>query len=663
MPRSFSLGNGRALFAALAVLPLGLGFATGVASAETFPANCSTLQAQITVASGGANHGEGQVVVLDGLCSVGVMIPTESNITIEGAAGTTSGFDGAGASGAFISSGSVGAVTLADLTFENAKSTTAPAVKLFAQRAILRDDVFKEDTLEGGHGAGADIETSSCVTPPSVPVVSVTGSSFTGEKLTQTGLGGGGGALYIGNGCIGSTTVLDGNSFEGDTLEGPSTAELVGGALEFAGVGGGTFPVSQEHNVFDSNRILTSAGGGNRGGGGEWLQGASLTSVADRFSRNAIPGTTGAQWSWGGGLGIINTSCNSKVVTESVLEDDVIAGNSIGAGSPADLGGAGMYVGCPPEPGYPNHLRLRDSTVTENTVAGTGGVAGIDGHSSDQLAIENSIVALNNNGPEIGGFNGEVGSLTSVFSDVCDEAGTAPLPGEGNICANPLLADNGNPYSSDVHETAASPTIDAGSNALVPGGLTTDAFGTTRILPGRAGCTGSLPAVVDIGAAEFQPGVPSCPPPTPKPPPGLTHFVRLKTNATGAALTLSCTSTDGLGCSGMIFITTDELLHGKKIVGVSLEGHTKVSVRLAQTSFSLAAGSTATFQVKLNATGLKLLRRFHAFPTFLIANEASPTSDPFIFLFHMARFSEPRKQSKKHHPHRPKHPAKHPKHH
>jgi hypothetical protein len=656
MPRSFSLGSHRALAALIAAMLLGQTWSVSTANAATVPSGCAELQSTINSVAATTNHGEGEVVVLDGLCGAGVMIPTGSNITIEGAAGTTSGFDGAGASGAFISSGSVGAVTLADLTFENAKSTTAPAVKLFAQRATLRDDVFKDDSLEGGHGAGADIETSPCVTPPSVPVVSVTGSSFTADKLTQTGFGGGG-ALYIGNGCVGSTTVLDGNSFDGDTLEGPSTAELVGGALEFAGVGDGAFPVSQEHNVFDSNRILTSASGGNRGGGGEWLQGASLTSVADRFSRNTIPGTTGAHWSWGGGLGIINTSCNSKAATENALEDDVIAGNSIGAGTPADLGGAGMYVGCPPEPGYPNHLRLRDSTVTENTVASTSGVAGIDGHSSDQLAIENSIVALNSNGPEIGGFNGEGGSLTSVFSDVCDEAGTAPLAGAGNICANPQLAENS-------AETSSSPTIDAGSNALVPSGLTTDVFGTTRILAGHAVCTGEVPRVVDMGAAEFSPAIPPCAPPVTtigkssppaRPAPGLTRFVSLKTSSTGVALRLSCSSTDGQGCSGVIYVTLNETLKGKKVVAVSAANRMEVPARIAEASFSLPAGGTATFPAKLNSTGKALLRRFHAISAFVLANEASPTSSPFIFLLHTVRFIEPRKHSSNKHKHKPRH--------
>jgi hypothetical protein len=139
------------------------------------------------------------------------------------------------------------------------------------------------------------------------------------------------------------------------------------------------------------------------------------------------------------------------------------------------------------------------------------------------------------------------------------------------------------------------------------------------------------------------------------PVPGLTHFISLKTSSTGAALRLSCSSTDGLGCSGTIFLTSDETLQGKKVVAVSAANRRVVPVRIAQASFSLTAGSTATIQVKLNSTGLRLLRHFHAISAFVLANEASPTSTPFIFLFHTTRFSEPSK-------HKPRH-SKHSKHH
>ncbi|MGP8242432.1 MAG: hypothetical protein ACLQQB_11815, partial [Solirubrobacteraceae bacterium] len=79
-------------------------------------------------------------------------------------------------------------------------------------------------------------------------------------------------------------------------------------------------------------------------------------------------------------------------------------------------------------------------------------------------------------------------------------------------------------------------------------------------------------------------------------------------------------------------------------------------VRIAQGSFSLPAGATATFQVKLNSTGLELLRKFHAYSAWVLANEAMSNNSQVIFLLHDARFSEPSKKrgSKKHRPQHPK---------
>ncbi|HEX7609805.1 MAG TPA: hypothetical protein VF380_03945 [Solirubrobacteraceae bacterium] len=278
----------------------------------------------------------------------------------------------------------------------------------------------------------------------------------------------------------------------------------MGAGLDFVGPDSGhPDPVTQSGNVFDSNSLVALSGAGNYGGGGEWLEGASLTSVADRFSRNFVAGTTGANWSWAAGLGIVNPTCSALAPTESTLENAVVEGNSLGPGTPEDIGGSGIYLGCGPSPANPNHLTLLDSTVTGNSTA--GGIAGIEGDTADQLVLANSIVAGDTGGPETGGFDGPGASVSATYSDVC--AGSSPLSGVGNMCANPLLADNGSPASFDVHETAASPTIDAGSNALVPAGLGRDVFGAPRIAATiiEAGCGQGYhrPAVVDMGANEF----------------------------------------------------------------------------------------------------------------------------------------------------------------
>jgi hypothetical protein len=77
--------------------------------------------------------------------------------------------------------------------------------------------------------------------------------------------------------------------------------------------------------------------------------------------------------------------------------------------------------------------------------------------------------------------------------------------------------------ATDVHETASSPTIDKGSDALVPTGLTMDFFGSARVLAGTASCAAPFaPAIVDIGAAEYVPAKPSCPNPAPNPSPTST---------------------------------------------------------------------------------------------------------------------------------------------
>jgi hypothetical protein len=500
------------------------------ARAETLSATCSNLQSKINAAAAKPQGGTGVTVALSGMCnasalgiSTGVTVPGGANFTLEGAPGTTSGLDGAGVTKpllANVTSEQVDIFAIVNMTFQhaNVSSGAAGGVALNAARLTLMDDHFVEDVEHAGAAGAlyADISPGSCATTGAT-ALTIEGSTFSGNEdllpLSNTG-----GAAWLDQNCPASTITLRNNVFTGNTVNGDGSGDYVGGGLSIWSPSAPEklSPVLQSGNVFAGNRVIASSGVGNYGGGGEWLSGIELTSVGDRFSGNSVAGTTGAHWSWGGGLGIINNSCNEHTPTQSMLEDDVIAGNSLGAGEAADLGGGGIYVGCGPSTTLANHLTLLDSTVTENSVATSGGIAGIDGHPNDQLTMANSIVARDSGGPEIGGFNGEGGSLSSSYSDVCDAAGTAPLPGTGNICANPLLADDGNPSSFDVHETSLSPTIDAGSNALVPSGLGSDFFGQTRVQSGHAAapaCTvpgASLgyvagPAVVDMGASEYGP--------------------------------------------------------------------------------------------------------------------------------------------------------------
>jgi hypothetical protein len=618
---------------ALAVAALALGAA--VASAETLTASCGTLQSEITTAS--ASKGA-DTVVLTEMCKETVTLPAKAEFTLEGASGTTSGLDGEGLPGPLLETTEAGgAMTISNLTFEHATSHAfvGGALDLFDSSLTLNGDRFVDDTVEEAEAGGAGAYV--VIIPPDgdacaahePPALTVTDSSFIGDtaKAGNGMIASHGGGLYAIIECGGRASYLDHDSFEDDSVTTTSSAEADGGGASLLDTAAGPGLLYQEGNVFDSDTVAGPAEG-NRGGGGEWLEGINLTSVGDRFSRDSIPGTTGSKWSWGAGLGILNTSCDPTNPIESTLENAVVADNAIGAGTPADLGGAGIYVGlaCGPAPENHSHLRLLDSTVTENSVATPGGVAGIDGHSSDQLTIANSIVATNDGGPEIGGFDGTGGLLSSTFSDVCDEAGTAPLTGEGDICANPLLADNGDPASFDVHETLSSPTIDAGSNALVPAGLTADFYGNTRILAARsytppcspgAPYTGErlYPAVVDMGASEYGPiavptdqiscvYIPPAPfhPPTLFPPPSISQGV-------GGLVLLSFTSPLEVGTMRVLATTRTT-----RFVAIVTKGRRK-RVRRTETipygsaSFELPVRESFTLRIEPTRRALALLKR------------------------------------------------------
>jgi hypothetical protein len=111
--------------------------------------------------------------------------------------------------------------------------------------------------------------------------------------------------------------------------------------------------------------------------------------------------------------------------------------------------------------------------------------------------VRNSIVYFNNGPTPIGGTN------TISYSIVQMAA-----PGGGNRTVNPLFAD---PSAGDFSPGHGSPAIDAGSNPLVPAGVTVDALGNPRFVddPAVANSGAGTGPLTDIGALEHQ--NPACP--------------------------------------------------------------------------------------------------------------------------------------------------------
>jgi hypothetical protein len=214
-----------------------------------------------------------------------------------------------------------------------------------------------------------------------------------------------------------------------------------------------------------------------------------LISHEDRFVGNQIGahGTGDAR-----GVALALEGCSSiSPYTHHTITNDVFVGN-VGSGA---VSGAALYAACATTS---VDVKVLNSTIMGN-VAG-GDTAGIWGAADETLSLVNSIVFANTGGEQLTGF----GTPSVTFSDMC--ASGSAYPGSGNICADPLLVDVA---SADVHETAASPTVDTGSNAAVPAALHIDYEGHDRIIDSDK--NGSV--VVDMGADEKQPPAPPPPPP------------------------------------------------------------------------------------------------------------------------------------------------------
>lgn len=362
---------------------------------------------------------------------------------------------------------------------------------------VVRDSLFGTTALGQGNstnaqtgGFSADLDSSSGTTS----ALTVSNSSFAGNSArTSAALSGlvGGSITVVGSAFDSNTSTdsagaaflaadhmtLSGNRFIDNSVVDPSATiglDQGGGLMVSGRTAFGV--IQQTGNLFQGNSIQGVPGDPGRfEGAGELARQADITLRGDRFIGNKIDGPASAAENAGGGFFDDECATLSKQIQ---AYDLVVAGNSIATGGE----GAGIYVGCGDM--APRTLQLFDSTVSGNSV-GSGGSAGVAGDTGDMLLLRNTIVAGNSGGPNVDGF----GSTDAQFSDACGETGAA-LPGGGNLCADPLLA---NAAAGDIAQTAASPTRDRGSTALVPADLTTDVFGAPRVQG----------AAVDIGAQEF----------------------------------------------------------------------------------------------------------------------------------------------------------------
>ncbi|MEA2312291.1 MAG: hypothetical protein QOE28_2259 [Solirubrobacteraceae bacterium] len=450
----------------------------------------------ITLTGGGTGatlSGDGETQILSG-SDVGAT--TISNLTfLDGRADAGSGF-----SGSAIAVDGESPITVARSTFlGNLAQSDGGAVSVDSSSTdpiVISDSTFgsvEDGNSAGNAGGGAWLRGGG--------PIQVLRSTFTGNS---SGGDGGGAAL---SGC--GTITVTGSTFSRNELSPTqeSPGELEGAGLLVAPVAGcradlrrsfgpGSPDVTQSGNTFVNNRIANGQSGSEGYGAGEYAEGFhSMESTGDTFQGNWVD-------SYGEGSGASFWPAAGGAVT---ARNVVAVANALGTGY-----GGGIYFGTT----HGSTLTIAHGTVVSNHGGEVDGV-GIAGGSADTLHLHNSIVY----GNDISGFDGLIAPLARAaadqlevsHSDACRPGTTNAYAGEGNVCADPKLAD---PVKGDVHQTSASPTLDAGSAALVAG-LTSDYEGDGRQLD----ADGDGTAQPDMGADELpaKPAPQATPAPTRSP--------------------------------------------------------------------------------------------------------------------------------------------------
>ncbi|MHC4991442.1 MAG: choice-of-anchor Q domain-containing protein [Planctomycetota bacterium] len=143
-------------------------------------------------------------------------------------------------------------------------------------------------------------------------------------------------------------------------------------------------------------------------------------------------------------------------------------------------------------------VTLTNCTISANTAANRGG--GVYLYTGVTLELANCI--LWDNAATLGGVESAQLYLTAagnlpVVNQTCLEGWSGQHGGVGNLGSDPFFAD---PDQRDYRLQARSPCVDAGSNAAVPEGITTDHAGRPRFVDGD----GDGSVMVDLGAYEHQ---------------------------------------------------------------------------------------------------------------------------------------------------------------
>ncbi|MGA2498442.1 MAG: right-handed parallel beta-helix repeat-containing protein, partial [Tepidisphaeraceae bacterium] len=293
-------------------------------------------------------------------------------------------------------------------------------------------------------------------------------------------------------GGLSNTAVLD-----GFTITGGNASDFGGGLYNNSGsptisnctlignsasmCGGGMYNVYSSPTLTNCTFIANSA---TSYGGGMYNSTSSNPTLANCvFNGNSVTGASG----YGGGIS--DTSSSKPTLTNCTFVGNAATGTS-------GYGG-GM-----------NNDSSSSPTLTNCTFAGNVASSGGALYNSAAATLTNCIVWGNT--PSSSQI---YGSATVTYGDPQQSGGV--YVGAGNINSDPLFVRNPSPGPDGKWGTAdddygdlrlclSSPAIDAGKNAAVPAGVTTDLAGNTRFadVPAKADTGVGTAPIVDMGAYE-----------------------------------------------------------------------------------------------------------------------------------------------------------------
>jgi parallel beta-helix repeat protein len=277
-------------------------------------------------------------------------------------------------------------------------------------------------------------------------------------------------------------------------------AVVISGNTVGAGIDGGGFATTSIANVVIRNSTVSGNTAADSGGGVYFFSGGSL-----RLENSTVSGNTAAGLAGGGGVYFFGTVAAAGFT----VRNSTIAGNSTTNADAAASGGAGIVLRS-----FGGTALIQNSTISGNTSASTSATVGLGAGgialatvagATPTVTLANSIVSGNTSANGRDDISAAASTPTvpvTVNANSCaigDSDGFTLSATSGNNLAFGTalmlgaLGNNGGPTQT-IQPTATSPVVNAGSNVLIPVGVTTDQRG-----PGFPRIQG---AAVDIGAVE-----------------------------------------------------------------------------------------------------------------------------------------------------------------